>query len=130
MDSWSKLGMVMHMNTEAQRARNARKRAKLKAHKRGTVETTKHEQKYLYEFAVRGNKNPFPPEAEDAGFLDPILPRWALATDCIEVSVEGPASLYQDLSALKHTVREKVEDMYGFNKHDLCVLLENVILLP
>lgn len=112
------------MSTEAQRARNARKRAKLRAHRhnqQGPTPVVTH--MYTWEFAVRGVKNPFPADVEDADIDSPYLPHWAFEYDYIPCSIVAPKDA--SLVELKAQIRRKVEVELGISRWDLQVKFLN-----
>lgn len=111
------------MSTEAQRARNARKRAKLRAHRSNSGPTPVITHMYMWEFACRGVKNPFPDDVEDAELDQPFLPNWAFEYDYIPCYIVAPAD--SSLLDLKTQVRKKIEAELGISRWDLQVKFLN-----
>lgn len=109
------------MTTEAQKARNARKRAKLRAHRaaqRKPIELreTATEPGYRWDVAVRGIKGGFRDCDLDAVLDQPDLPSWVMELDYVEISLITSQDV--TLSEAKQLAREAAEDIYGFNKWD------------
>lgn len=112
------------MTTEAQRARNARKRAKLRAHHSAAKRVLNVQAEdvpggYRWDVAVRGIKDGFKTEDLDAVLDQPGLPSWVLETDCIELTFITDTDTTPE--EIKQLARETVEDLYGFNKYDCSV---------
>lgn len=108
------------MSTEAQRARNARKRAKLKAH-RSAGATPRPDEDFVWQFGVRGIKNGFPEGSVDYTPGDAEIPEWVITCDHVSVCIVAP--LNSDLEDLRSQARERTEMVYGFNEWDSEALL-------
>lgn len=109
------------MSTEAQKARNARKRAKLRAHKQQakSISAVEKEPFLLWSLAAFGNKASC--SIPDYELGDPVIPTefFTAETDFIYYEVETDLDVTAD--EVKALVRREVEATYGFNKHDVIV---------
>lgn len=134
------------MTTEAQRARNARKRAKLKAHRREAKAMTMplkrswspYAQRDMevpvinsgdfarYEIAVFGCKVAKPPFEEAELLGEDNLAEW-FATDVSYIEVGVYADRGTDLATVKKDAKAFVEENYGFDHNDtvaVCVAIK------